>query len=77
MERNEGSEEGRRIRRAMKAAGFTQARTASEAGIPASTFTRKLAGEVEFTTGEVADIARVLGVRTISLMPSDDMAVAA
>lgn len=42
---------------------------AAAAGIPATTFKRKIDGHVEFTMGELIRIARVLDVSPSTLVP--------
>lgn len=57
------------ISQAIRQAGRTQKWTASEAGISAATFQRKLKGGGDFTTGEVHRIATALQVRASALLP--------
>lgn len=45
--------------------------TAQKAGIPESTFLRKLAGHTDFTIGELARVASALSVPPASLLPSE------
>ena len=50
--------------------------TAEKAGMAYSTFTRKLNGGPEFTLGELARIAKVLGISPASLLPDEFKAAA-
>lgn len=43
--------------------------TADAAGIPVSTFRRKLAGHTPFTVTELSKVADVLNVAPVSLLP--------
>lgn len=56
------------IHQAREAAGVSVAALAEQSLIPRTTLQRKLAGEADFTTTEVHKIARVLKVRTSSLI---------
>lgn len=59
------------IRNAIKRTGRSQRWTAERAGIPHTTFQRKLDGHTDFYIGEIRRIAHVLGVKPSALMPSD------
>lgn len=59
------------INSAIKTAERTKKFTAEKAGIPVSTFLRKLNGYTDFTVGEVARIARALDVPAGSLLPAE------
>ena len=59
------------IRDAIKAAGRSQRWTAEAAGIPHTTFQRKLDGHTDFYLGEIRRIARALGVTPSVLTPAD------
>ncbi|WP_264631490.1 helix-turn-helix domain-containing protein [Microbacterium hydrothermale] len=56
--------------------GRTKASVASAAGIPHTTFTRKINGHTEFTVGEILRLAEVLDVPPSTLTPSALLAVA-
>lgn len=51
--------------------------TAERAGIPQTTFNRKLRDGADFTVGEVARIARALGISPVDLLPPEFRQVAA
>ncbi|WP_341935302.1 helix-turn-helix transcriptional regulator [Microbacterium sp. LWO14-1.2] len=51
-------------------AGRSKTSVAAAAGIPGTTFNRKINGHVEFTMGELVRIARVLEVAPSTLTPS-------
>lgn len=57
-------------------AGRTKASVAAAAGIPHTTFTRKINGHTEFTMSEVLRIAEVVDVAPGSLLPAVFAAVA-
>lgn len=48
----------------------TQERVAFSAGIPKTTFSRKINGHVDFTTTELFDIARFLRIPPADLLPA-------
>lgn len=50
--------------------GRSKSSVAAAAGIPITTFNRKLDGHSEFTFGEVLRVARALGVAPSSLAPA-------
>ncbi|WAC68868.1 helix-turn-helix domain-containing protein [Microbacterium sp. SL75] len=52
-------------------AGRSKASVASAAGIPTSTFGRKIDGHVEFTLGELLRIARAVGVSPSEYVPAE------
>lgn len=56
--------------------GRTKASVAAAAGIPHTTFTRKINGHVEFSFGELLRIAAVLDVSPSAFTPSAFAAVA-
>lgn len=51
-------------------AGVSKASVASAAGIPSTTFGRKINGHVEFTFSELLRIAEAVGVAPSTLAPS-------
>lgn len=60
-----------RVESAMQTAERSKKWTAEKAGIPVSTFNRKLAGGGEFTIGELLRIAHALSVAPFSLLPEE------
>lgn len=58
------------IEAAMTAAERTKTWTAAKAGIPPTTFQRKLREGASFTVPEVARIAKALGVHPSELLPA-------
>lgn len=60
-----------RILKAMEAAERSQKWTADKAGFSVTTLHRKLHGGADFTVGEVARIARALGIRPLTLLPDE------
>ena len=56
--------------------GRSKASVAAAAGIPRTTFQRKLDGYTEFSFGELLRIASVLGVPPATFVPSAFLAVA-
>jgi len=58
-----------RISAAITRADRTRAWVARNAGIPATTFGRKLNGDTSFTVRELARIAQVLGIKESDLLP--------
>ncbi|MBB3158233.1 lambda repressor-like predicted transcriptional regulator [Microbacterium proteolyticum] len=52
-------------------AGRSKASVASAAGIPNSTFGRKIDGHVEFTLGELLRVARAVGVSPSEYVPAE------
>ena len=61
----------------MRKADRTRKWTADRAGIPETTFRRKLRGGADFTVSEVARIARALGIAACDLLPAEFRAEAA
>ena len=55
-------------------AGRSKASVAAEAGIPYSTFCRKLDGHTEFTIGELIRIAKAVGVPPSEYAPAEFLA---
>lgn len=80
MDHNEDGA-GPLIRAVIESTGRTQRWTADTAGIPHTTFHRKLNGDTDFKLREIRRIARALGVKPSALVPEDfreaDAAVAA
>lgn len=62
---------------AMRRAERSKKWTAEKAGIPVSTFLRKVAGHGDFTVGELARIARALDIEPASLLPEEFHVLAA
>lgn len=55
---------------AMSLAERSQKWTAEKSGMSISTFRRKINGGADFTVGEVARIARALGIHPADLLPT-------
>lgn len=55
----------------MRKADRTKKWTADRAGIPETTFRRKLRGGADFTVGEVARIAKALSISPGELLPPE------
>ena len=55
----------------IRKADRTRKWTADRAGIPETTFRRKLRAGADFTVGEVARIAKALSISPSELLPSD------
>lgn len=58
-----------RVRTAMRERGIVQTALAAELGRSQTAISRRLTGEVPFDVNELDDIARVLGVDVVDLMP--------
>ncbi|GLU91303.1 helix-turn-helix domain-containing protein [Agromyces sp. NBRC 114283] len=65
-----------KVAAAILRSGRSKASVAQAAGIPHTTFTRKINGDTEFTFGELLRIAEVLEIAPSNLTPSAFMAVA-
>ena len=65
-----------KVAAAILRSGRSKASVARDAGIPNTTFGRKLDGHVEFTFSELLRLAEVLGVAPSSLVPSEFRALA-
>lgn len=60
-----------KVAAAILRSGRSKASVARDAGIPYTTFGRKLDGHVEFTFSELLRLAEVLGVAPSSLVPAE------
>lgn len=67
---------GRQVSNALTVAGITRNEAATRAGIPATTFRRKVLGDAEFTLGELTRLAEIANVSPRVLLPDEfDVAV--
>lgn len=65
-----------KVAAAILRSGRSQTSVAAAAGIPLTTFNRKLNGHTEFGIGELIRIARALGINPSELMPAALLAAA-
>lgn len=70
MDHTTAQEVADKVAAAILRAGASKSSVASSAGIPSTTFGRKINGHVEFTFGELLRIAEALGVSPSTLTPS-------
>lgn len=65
-----------RVAASILRSGQSKAAVAAAAGIPLTTFNRKINGHTEFTLGELLRIAGVLNIAPSTYMPTAFLAVA-
>lgn len=70
METNTTAEIALKVAAAIGRSAHSQRAVAKEAGIPSTTFTRKIGGHTDFTIIELISVARILGLALEDFLPS-------
>lgn len=70
MEKNTTAEIALKVAAAIGRSAYSQRAVAKEAGIPSTTFVRKIGGHTEFTINEMITVARILGMALEDFLPT-------
>ena len=71
MEKNITAQVALKVAAAIGRSAYSQRAVAKEAGIPSTTFTRKIGGHTDFTIVELITVARILGLTLEDFLPAD------